>query len=119
MDPTTFTLTENHLKLARHTFIDWDDSCYEGAPAVDIKRPYGNSSQMEDVWTIIYGMDYYTEHPDTSLEEAFPDEYEKCRALHREMATALQIIALHAGQAVSLGAYHKRDRFNDLTWVAL
>jgi hypothetical protein len=42
-----FALTREHLKLARRMYIEWDN-CEYGAPAINPKRPYGNSASL---WT--------------------------------------------------------------------
>jgi hypothetical protein len=47
-----FTVTEGHLKLLQHLNIGWDD-CEFGAPCVDPKRPYGNSSVYIDIAEIL------------------------------------------------------------------
>lgn len=48
-DEKTFTLTEDHIKLMSRAYISWNDGeC--GAPGVDTKRPYGNSSVIMDVY---------------------------------------------------------------------
>src|SRR6266568_5645220 len=38
-----FTVTEDHLKLLRHAYLYWEYGEGYGAPAIDPKRPYGNS----------------------------------------------------------------------------
>ena len=45
---TEFTVTEEHLKLLRRAYVDWED-CEFGAPAIDCKRPYGNSDVIADI----------------------------------------------------------------------
>lgn len=47
-----FELKEEHTKLLQHAIIEWDD-CETGAPAINPKRPYGNSSVAEDVAEIL------------------------------------------------------------------
>ncbi len=74
MKPDTFTLTEQHLVLLRAMCIGWQDAEY-GAPEVDPKRPYGNSGVEADLAELLPGLDLDT-----------------LRRLHRETATALQII---------------------------
>jgi len=39
----TFVLTENHIKLLRKAYVTWEDGDF-GAPSIDTRRPYGNSS---------------------------------------------------------------------------
>lgn len=84
-----FTVKSEHIKLLRRAYVGWED-CEFGAPAIDCKRPYGNSSVYEDMREIL-GAKYTKD-----------DLY----ALHRGTQTALQIfIALgrmEAGVYVSL-----------------
>ena len=48
LDKIYFQLTEEHVKLMRRFNIRWDDG-YDGAPAVDCKRPFGNGDWENDV----------------------------------------------------------------------
>ena len=51
---TEFTVTEGHLKLLRHTCdIYWDPGEGYGAPAINPKKPYGNSAVPQDVANIL------------------------------------------------------------------
>lgn len=38
-----FELTEDHIMLLQESEWNWNDSCF-GAPGIDPKRPFGNSS---------------------------------------------------------------------------
>lgn len=49
---STFTLTEDHIKLLSRAYIGWEDSEF-GAPSIDCKRPYGNSYVEGDVAEIL------------------------------------------------------------------
>lgn len=96
-----FEVTEQHLKLLSHMWVDWDDSCYDGAPAVNIKRPYGNSDVLTDVAEIL---DLCPENPDENCydnyewREMWVEENEKMLlALHKETRLALQC-CLRAGK---------------------
>jgi len=86
--PSNFTLTEQHVTLLRHFIVGWQD-CETGAPEIDPKRPYGNSFVVGDIAEI------FGEHP-TGGDEYEPEftEEQKSRLmkLHRETATALQIV---------------------------
>ena len=84
MRPTTFTLTESHIKLLRNMYISWDGSEY-GAPSVDPKRPYGNSWVEGDIHTILTG------ETDFDLSDELCEEYYK---LHNETEIALQIVIM-------------------------
>ena len=83
----TFTINENHLKLLRRAYVGWEDAEF-GAPAIDCKRPYGNSSVYQDIAEII-GLTL----PDYDNDEDFtPEQTAEMGKLHRETQTALQII---------------------------
>lgn len=85
MDDRRFTITEQHLKLIRAMQIDFDASIEFGAPAVDPKRPYGNSSVYVDMRKIL-GMPA----PDDDMD-CQEEEERALYKLHEETATALQI----------------------------
>lgn len=71
----TFSIREEHLKLLRAAYVGWDP-CEYGAPAIDCKRPYGNSYVPGDIREIT-GLDISDE---------------ACAMLHHEMQTVLQIV---------------------------
>lgn len=82
-----FEVTEDHLKLLKRMYIGWED-CEYGAPAVDCKRPYGNSSVAHDIYEILeweVPVDEYGD-PDISYSD------ERARVIHLEMQTVLQIL---------------------------
>ena len=47
-----FEMTENHIKLLNNFYVNWDD-CEFGAPCINPKRPYGNSSGVDDVAEVL------------------------------------------------------------------
>lgn len=71
-----FKVTPEHIKLIRHMIVDWQDAEY-GAPAIDPKRPYGNSDVEADMLKILVGE-----------REKVPKDLNE---LHSETQTALQI----------------------------
>lgn len=90
-----FTLTDEHIKLVRHFYIDWWE-CETGAPrvagdkpygcaAVDPKRPYGNSTVAKDIHQILTGESLRNEDLSEAKEQFYLE-------LHEETCTALQII---------------------------
>jgi len=105
-----FQLTNEHLKLARRTCIYWQKNAYLGAPAVDQKRPYGNSSILEDIAEIT-GMELFIDANDE--KHISKEQEEKCLLLHKEMETALQIIL--ATGSFQPGLY-EADRYDTLSW---
>ena len=91
------TITEDHIKLLRAAYIDWED-CEFGAPAIDCKRPYGNSSVYYDIAEIL--------DIDPDAEEDFTDEQESYMGkTHRELQYVLQIF-IQSGE-LSQGVWKK------------
>lgn len=83
-----FKLKQEHLKLLRRANIYWDFA-ETGAPAIDPKRPYGNSNVIEDIAEIL------EEAPSLVKdgENIFSDEQEeKFLKLHQESLHALQVV---------------------------
>ena len=103
---TEFVLSENHLKLLRQMYVYFDNGAYDGAPAVDHKRPYGNSYVAGDVYEIINGT-----FPNDDLNE---DVEQEMLNLHKETGLALQIV-LCTGSFVP-GRYRKKEEFNSTSW---
>jgi hypothetical protein len=73
----TFTITPEHIKLLKNASVRWDD-CEFGAPAIDCKRPYGNSSVILDMVEIL-----------GYSPGSYPEEH--LRRIHKETEQALQI----------------------------
>lgn len=100
MKPMKFTLTEEHVALLRRMSVGWQD-CETGAPEIDPKRPYGNSSVEQDVAEILGW--------EIDEDEGLTDEqHDRAAALHRETEIALQVV-LQTGTFVP-GEYVNRDR---------
>ncbi len=98
----TFELTADHIKLMRRMYVDWED-CEYGAPAIDCKRPYGNSSVARDIAEILGW-------PDLDLDDELPKRTkDEARYIHDQMQDALQIV-LAAG-SFELGTY-RHDRWS-------
>jgi hypothetical protein len=96
----TFQITEDHLKLLKHSYVVWWGAEY-GAPAIDPKRPYGDSSVESDIAEI--------------LEWAEEDK-ERAENIHREMKTVLQIILVT--QKFEPGLYHLENPYTT-DWVKI
>lgn len=90
----TFVLTEQHIRLLRSAYVDWNDVEW-GAPSIDPKRPYGNGDVIRDIWEEL--------EPDGEWDDDYglprnmtPEEWHELReayeTLHRETETALQVI---------------------------
>lgn len=85
--PDRFTLTEEHIKLLQAMWVDWQD----GAPAIEPKRPYGNSDVPGDIHELLTG-----ESVDNDVVVLNREQRDRYLALHRETETALQVV-LRAG----------------------
>lgn len=96
----TFVLTEDHLKLLQRMYVGWQD-CEYGAPEIDPKRPYGNSSVEADVAEIL-GWPPSVSCPNCE-DELSQYQRDEAARIHREMEIALQIV-LHTQSFVS-GTY--------------
>ncbi len=94
-----FLLKPEHIKLLERAYIGWED-CEFGAPAIDCKRPYGNSDVVGDIAEIL-GWQY--NHDDVLTKEQIGYAHQ----LHRETQVALQIIVQHF--KVPWGTYISED----------
>ena len=80
---TEFTVTEEHLKLLRRAYVGWDP-CEFGAPAIDCKRPYGNSDVISDIGEILgYERVHWDPDDDGDYNETIADNFTQ---LHAEAA---------------------------------
>ena len=102
----TFTLTPAHLALLNAAYVRWDD-CEYGAPAIDSKRPYGNSGSLveRDIARIL-GWIYRDEEPTEAQRE-------HALQLHAETETALQIVL--STQSFKCGVYQSEARMGGPT----
>lgn len=101
-----FSITPDHLALIRNFSVEWQD-CESGAPAINPKRPYGNSDVEADICGIL------------AWEKEDGDEWSElqlsiARRLHRETETALQIcLSLKTFEA---GVYEKKEKYSRHSW---
>ncbi len=103
----SFTINADHLKLLKYLNISWND--YEfGAPTVDCKRPYGNSSVIDDMVDILGAQHPRCPHCNEFLSDTHEEHYVN---LHNEMQTVLQIIC--STGKVEKGLYTCEDRSRD------
>ena len=106
-----FTITEDHLKLLRSMYVGWDD-CEFGAPAIDCKRPYGNSDVLGDIREIL-GLPINEE--DDWRDEG--EDADELRRLHKDMQTVLQIL-VRSTHGIYAGKYVKDTPYGvDWTYV--
>ena len=101
-----FTITGEHIRLTKRMYVSWWSGEY-GAPAIDCKRPYGNSSVASDIAEIL---GWFVDEEEGLTE----DQRAKAYKIHKEMQTVLQI-ALKTG-AFKEGAYIKHDRYRQ-EWI--
>lgn len=85
-----FELKEEHLKLLKNMRVRWNDSEF-GAPAIDCKKPYGNSDVHEDMAKIL-GIEGFED----SNEEIhfYKGQIELVNKLHKETMVTLQIVLI-------------------------
>lgn len=95
-----FEVTEDHLKLLKHSHIIWRASEY-GAPAIDPKRPYGNTSVESDI---------------TEILEWDKEDSQRAEKIHRELETVLQIVLVT--QTFEPGLYNTRNEYTT-DWIKL
>lgn len=94
-DHKEFTLTDDHVKLLAAANVGWNDYAYEGAPGVNLKRPYGNSSGVDRDIARILGWSVFV---DADGEEHLTKEQrELAWRLHRETEQALQVVLATGG----------------------
>lgn len=104
-----FEINEDHLRLLRRMNFRWEDDCYDGAPAVDCKRPYGNSDVWLDVAEITGIVP--TEDDDNGEQHYPKGTREKCMVLHREAGTALEIVMQF--QSFEIGKFARNNPWGD------
>ncbi len=108
-----FLMKEEHLKLLKNMQVRWDD-CEFGAPAIDCKRPYGNSDTYKDIANIIGIKGKGSPDEDLEDDESFSkEEIDLMNTLHKETEIALQIV-LFTGK-FEPGIYVANEYYND--WV--
>jgi len=90
-DKIKFTITEDHLKLINNMYVEYDD-CEFGAPAVNPKRPYGNSAVYADMGEILGIIPTIIDEYDEDCSEFDDDQVAMMDKLHNETAMAIQII---------------------------
>ena len=100
---TRFKLSEDHIKLLRHMCVEWDYS-ETGAPAINPKRPYGNSYVAGDVYEIL------TENDGHFLSEEQKEYY---LDIHRQTLEALKIFLHNA--TITPGNYQIFDGWYEKT----
>jgi hypothetical protein len=110
---TEFTVTDDHLKLLQHVYLYWDYGEGYGAPAINSKKPYGDSDVERNIAEIL-------DAPDSDWECDGDDEYADLTPEARERFTQLHVetmIVLHivlAARDIRPGRYIRDDAIG---WV--
>lgn len=105
-----FEITEEHLRLLQVMYVNWVVFGYDGAPAINEKRPYGNSDVYGDVAEIL-GWDPLPDWDEDGYEEAC----EKAKEIHEETWIALQICLVM--QSFEPGIYRRKISYDSRSWV--
>lgn len=84
----TVKITEEHLKLLSKAYWKYDE-CEYGAPAIDCKRPYGNSSVEEDIADILGWKLFENKYGETEMSR---EQSDKASQLHRELVDVIKQI---------------------------
>ena len=101
-----FTVTEEHLKLLGRLNIRFEEYVEYGAPAVDPKRPYGNSSVDQDIYEIL---EWEPEEIDDYGDPEF--DHDRAYKIHQEMTDVLQILVQHVGEPI-LGEWEEKQYYS-------
>jgi hypothetical protein len=113
MSKEKFDMTQEHLDLLKHMYITFYDEMYMGSPSVDIKRPFGNKSVLEDMARILK-MELFL---DKNEEETLTSKQAKYleNLWYNEMETALQIVL--CTQSFKTGHYVMSEEYHALSWI--
>ena len=93
----TFKVKKEHMALVKEFYIT-DSNCEFGAPAVDPKRPYGNSDVYGDIAKILnISSDSNGDFTDAQIDRMIK--------LHEELTTVLQIICCNLSETDYIGIW--------------
>lgn len=104
---TEFTVTEDHLKLLQHVHLYWNYGEGYGAPAIDCKKPYGNSYVERDIAEILDAPDSDWVWDDDIKAYPTPEAEERFTRLHVETMIVLHIVL--AARDIRPGRYIRDD----------
>jgi hypothetical protein len=107
---TTFEITDDHVRLLRAVSLRWED-CEFGAPAVDPKRPYGNSSVLTDMARIVNPA--FAQMRESEMDAWLDENGDRLESLHRDLLTVLLI---GAQTGVMLPGRYVRERVSSWRW---
>jgi hypothetical protein len=81
----TFEITPFHIKLLGELNWTWDGSSYDGGPAVDTKRPFGNKYCVYDMYEIDTGKKWDGYDMPSELQQRY-------QTIYHELETVIKII---------------------------
>lgn len=112
-----FEVTEDHIKLLGKFYVGWADYAYDGAPAVDSKRPFGNQDVPRDIYEIL-NADKLDTLDEDFWEEFYDREHPELMSIFREMDKVVQIALNCAGRGhvVVPGEYEQVELYNQRDW---
>ena len=93
------TILKEHLKLLENAYWRYED-CEFGAPAMDCKRPYGNSDVVSDIVEILGEEPKRCPHCDELLEDFDENRYV---GLHKDLVDVLTILCKFADVGIEVG----------------
>ena len=96
-----FEIKPEHLLLLKNSKVVWRD-CEFGAPAINCKRPYGDTTVISDIAEILNWK---------KIDE------EMATKLHRDLETVLQIIL--TTQKFEPGLYFNSNEYDSHGWFKL
>jgi hypothetical protein len=110
-----FTVTEQHLALLRRAWVTWEYIEF-GAPAIDGKRPYGNSDVLRDIAEALGdGPELLPFEQDDELFDTWlEDNEERLAKIHGEVGVVLQIVL--ATGLFQPGDYVKTEKYDATSW---
>jgi hypothetical protein len=115
--PMEFTVTVQHLVLLSSMYVEWS-RIETGAPAINPKRPYGNSDVAFDILQLLGVEPVSRDEPSRYWPLGYPnyseDQEEWAIRMHRETEYALQI-CLRMG-AFETGTYRRTDKYDIRSW---
>ena len=104
MKKKQFKVKPEHIKLLQRMRVGWQD-CETGAPEIDPKRPYGNSSVANDIHEILTGESVGCTN--SKRDELSEEERDTYMTLHHQTDTALQIFLYNLG--IKPGVYEAEE----------
>ena len=107
MSEEVFELKKEHITLLKNSWVIWYD-CEFGAPGIDCKRPYGNSSIYEDMADILGIELFEDQYGEKHLSE---EQADYLYDLHKDLEIALQLILTF--QTFEPGTYTRENSWDD------